>query len=110
MQNQAQAVSVGEAILTASPRALTHPPCRTAALPRTAAGLFCDTLMANQPQTRYLITGGAGFIGSHLAERLVRDGHHVVLLDDLSTGRVENIVGILGNPGVQFVRDSVENE
>jgi UDP-glucose 4-epimerase len=64
----------------------------------------------HQQQQRYLITGGAGFIGSHLAERLVRDGHHVTLLDDLSTGRVENISGILGNPGVAFVRDSVEND
>lgn len=59
---------------------------------------------------RYLITGGAGFIGSHLAERLTRDGHGVVLLDDLSTGRRENLAGILGKPGVQFVHDSVENE
>lgn len=40
---------------------------------------------------RTLITGGAGFIGSHLAERLVRDGHDVVVLDDLSTGRLENL-------------------
>jgi nucleoside-diphosphate-sugar epimerase len=40
---------------------------------------------------RALITGGAGFIGSHLAERLLTDGHHVAVLDDLSTGRLENI-------------------
>jgi UDP-glucose 4-epimerase len=40
---------------------------------------------------RYLITGGAGFIGSHLAERLLADGHTVLVLDDLSTGRYENI-------------------
>lgn len=58
---------------------------------------------------RYLITGGAGFIGSHLAERLVRDGHQVVLLDDLSTGREQNIASIRGNANVQFIRDSVEN-
>jgi UDP-glucose 4-epimerase len=59
---------------------------------------------------RYLITGGAGFIGSHLAERLVAAGNSVVLLDDLSTGRLENIAGLAGNPSAQFVRDSVENE
>ena len=59
---------------------------------------------------RYLITGGAGFIGSHLCERLLADGHQVVALDDLSTGRRENLAGLLGKPGFQFVRDSVENE
>jgi len=41
--------------------------------------------------TRYLITGGAGFIGSHIAERLVRDGHFVRVLDNLSTGRKSNV-------------------
>jgi UDP-glucose 4-epimerase len=40
---------------------------------------------------RYLLTGGAGFIGSHLAERLLADGHQVLVLDDLSTGRYENV-------------------
>ena len=39
----------------------------------------------------YLVTGGAGFIGSHLAERLLAEGHRVLVLDDLSTGRYENI-------------------
>ena len=59
---------------------------------------------------RYLITGGAGFIGSHLCERLLADGHQVVALDDLSTGRLENLRALQGRPGFQFVRDSVENE
>jgi len=57
-----------------------------------------------------LITGGAGFIGSHLAERLIADGHGVVVVDDLSTGSVDNIRGLLGEPRFQFVRDSVRNE
>ena len=48
---------------------------------------------------RYLITGGAGFIGSHLADALIARGEHVVLLDDLSTGRRENIAHLLGHPG-----------
>ena len=41
--------------------------------------------------TRYVVTGGAGFIGSHIAERLLREGHEVAILDDLSTGRAENL-------------------
>jgi UDP-glucose 4-epimerase len=45
---------------------------------------------------RYLITGGAGFIGSHLAERLLDDGHDVLVLDDLSTGRYENVAPFEG--------------
>ena len=59
---------------------------------------------------RFLITGGAGFIGSHLCERLLRDGHRVVALDDLSTGALSNIAGIAGNANFQFVRGSVEDE
>ena len=39
-----------------------------------------------------LVTGGAGFIGSHLAEHLLKNGHSVTILDNLSTGRVENII------------------
>lgn len=59
---------------------------------------------------RILVTGGAGFVGSHLCERLLADGHSVVILDDLSTGREENIRHLLNQPRVQFVRDTVENE
>ena len=51
---------------------------------------------------RYLITGGAGFIGSHLSERLLRDGHGVLVLDDLSTGRYENIGHLEGTPGFEL--------
>src|SRR5690606_6816583 len=59
---------------------------------------------------RYLITGGAGFIGSHLAERLLDDGQSVTVLDDLSTGRETNIRHLLGRQGFQLVRDTVENQ
>ena len=58
---------------------------------------------------KMLITGGAGFIGSHLAERLLAEGHHVTLLDDLSTGRTDNIHHLINDPRVRLVRDSVEN-
>lgn len=59
---------------------------------------------------RYLITGGAGFIGSHLCEALLAAGHSVCVLDDLSTGRASNLEKNRPRPGFQFVRDSVENE
>ena len=57
-----------------------------------------------------LITGGAGFIGSHLAERLLQGGHNIVVVDDLSTGSMENIAHLLENERFRFVRDSVRNE
>lgn len=56
----------------------------------------------------YLITGGAGFIGSHLAEHLLGQQHRVTLLDDFSTGRMENIAHLLGRPDVGLIRASVE--
>lgn len=58
---------------------------------------------------RYLITGGAGFIGSHLAERLLDRGDHVVLLDNLSTGSVENIRHLKDSPLMEYHLDSIEN-
>lgn len=56
-----------------------------------------------------LITGGAGFIGSHMAERLLSDGNEVIVIDDLSTGSLGNIEQIKGNPGFEFVNDTVCN-
>ena len=59
---------------------------------------------------RALITGGAGFIGSHLAEALLNQGHEVVVLDDLSTGRLENIRHLNHRTGFHCVIDTVTNE
>ena len=56
------------------------------------------------------ITGGAGFIGSHLAERLLDDGHEVIVLDNLSTGSIDNIAHLKGRPGFSYTIDSVTNE
>lgn len=58
---------------------------------------------------RYLITGGAGFIGSHLAERLLDRGEHVVLLDNLSTGSMENIRHLKSRERMEYHLDSIEN-
>jgi len=58
---------------------------------------------------RYLITGGAGFIGSHLAERLLDRGDRVVLLDNLSTGSVENIRHLKSSAHMQYHLDGIEN-
>jgi nucleoside-diphosphate-sugar epimerase len=49
-----------------------------------------------------LITGGAGFIGSHLAENMLADGYRVVVLDDLSTGSLRNIQHLIDAPGLKF--------
>ena len=57
-----------------------------------------------------LITGGAGFIGSHLAERLLDAGHEVRVLDNLSTGSIENIVHLKPRTGFSYSIDSVTNE
>ncbi len=57
-----------------------------------------------------LITGGSGFIGSHLAERLLSLGHEVLVLDDLSTGSIDNITHLKSVPGFSYVIDTVTNE
>ncbi len=59
---------------------------------------------------RAFITGGAGFIGSHLAEALLASGNEVSILDDLSTGAIQNIEHLKGRPGFRYTIDSVTNE
>ncbi len=56
---------------------------------------------------RVIVTGGAGFVGSHLAEELVNRVYHVTILDDLSTGKIENIEDLLKNDNVEFIQGSV---
>lgn len=56
---------------------------------------------------RCLVTGGAGFIGSHLTERLLEDGHEVVVLDDLSTGRRENLAAVASHPRLKVIQGSI---
>jgi UDP-glucuronate decarboxylase len=56
---------------------------------------------------KVLVTGGAGFVGSHLCDRLIKDGHEVVCLDNYFTGQKQNIVHLLGNPYFELIRHDV---
>jgi UDP-glucose 4-epimerase len=58
----------------------------------------------------YLITGGAGFIGSHLSDKLISEGHKVTVLDDLSTGKIDNVKHLESKPGFELVVGSILNE
>ena len=59
---------------------------------------------------KILVTGGAGFIGSHLCKRLIDDGHSVICLDNLYTGNLDNLGPIAANPRLTFVNADIEDE
>jgi UDP-glucuronate decarboxylase len=61
------------------------------------------------PPKRILVTGGAGFLGSHLCERLIAEGHEVVCLDNFFTGRRANVEHLLSNPRFELFRHDVEH-
>jgi UDP-glucose 4-epimerase len=57
-----------------------------------------------------LVTGGDGFIGSHVAQRLVADGNEVIVVDNLSTGSLKNITALVGKPGFEFIKGDIRDE
>ena len=56
---------------------------------------------------RTLVTGGAGFLGSHLCDRLIKDGHDVICMDNFFTGRKRNVMHLIGNPNFELVRHDI---
>jgi UDP-glucose 4-epimerase len=74
-------------------------------LNRSAVGEAGEGVM-----TTFLVTGGAGFIGSHLTEYLLAQGHRVLAIDNLSTGDLANVRHLFGNPAYHFVRASITDK
>ncbi|WP_445666653.1 UDP-glucuronic acid decarboxylase family protein [Fodinibius sp. AD559] len=60
-------------------------------------------------QKRVLITGGAGFLGSHLCDRYIKEGYEVICMDNLSTGNADNIAHLFGNENFEFINHDVTN-
>ena len=60
-----------------------------------------------RPRPRTVVTGGAGFLGSHLCDRLLQDGHEVLCLDNLCTGSTDNIAHLVGQAGFRFIQQDV---
>lgn len=64
---------------------------------------------SKEDRLRILVTGGAGFIGSHLIDRLLKEGHRIVVVDNLVTGSTENIAHLAGNSDFHFIKHDVSN-
>src|SRR6059036_2096089 len=66
-------------------------------------------MLANTSEPVSVVTGGAGFLGSHLTDRLLAEGHRVIAIDNLVTGNAANIGHLAGNENYRFVRHNVSN-
>lgn len=62
-----------------------------------------------ESRKRILVTGGAGFVGSHLVDRLMTDGHEVIALDNFFTGRRRNVEQWIGHPNFEMVHHDIVN-
>jgi UDP-glucose 4-epimerase len=91
---------------------MRHSLIRTPGPSRAAdkAGAGCIGTISLEVFMKALITGGAGFIGSHLCEALLDQGQRVVAIDDLSTGTEENVKHLFDHPNFQFVLETITNE
>jgi UDP-glucuronate decarboxylase len=58
---------------------------------------------------KILVTGGCGFIGSHLCDRLIKEGHEVVCIDNLMTGNLRNVKSIINHPNFKFVNANIRD-
>ena len=70
---------------------------------------FVNLIMEGSILERTLVTGGAGFLGSHLCDYLISKGHHVICMDNLLTGNMDNIAHLFGNDRFTFIRHDVTN-
>ncbi len=66
--------------------------------------------MRNSKSKRILVTGGAGFLGSHLCERLLNDGHDVLCVDNYFTGTKDNVAHLLQNPHFELMRHDISDD
>ena len=65
--------------------------------------------ISKMSKLRILVTGGAGFLGSHLCERLLADGHEVICLDNFFTGRRENVAHLMDDQNFELLRHDVRD-
>src|SRR6266536_5671554 len=81
---------------------------------RNSCWIFADqcldnAAMAARPKPVSVVTGGAGFLGSHLVDRLLAEGHRVIAIDNLITGNTANIGHLAGNENFRFIKHNVYN-
>lgn len=69
--------------------------------------LSADNVEIKEPKKNILITGGAGFLGSHMCDRLIQQGHRVICLDNLYTGSIDNIKNLLDHPNFRFIKHDI---
>ena len=67
----------------------------------------CELAISYQTRKRVLVTGGAGFVGSHLCDYLIAEGHEVLCVDNFYSGTRENVLHLLGNPNFELLRHDI---